>query len=30
MKYVGLDIGKNWIYVCILKSTGGLVKEFKV
>ncbi|MCA9179659.1 MAG: IS110 family transposase [Planctomycetales bacterium] len=30
MKYVGLDIGKRWIYVCILKNGGGVVKEFRV
>lgn len=30
MKYVGLDIGKNWIFACILNAQGKVVKEFKV
>ena len=29
MKYVGLDIGKNWIFACILNAQGKVVKEFK-
>lgn len=30
MKFVGLDVGKNWIFVCILNAQGKVVKEFKV
>jgi transposase len=30
MKYIGLDVGKCWIYICILKRDGGVVKEFRV
>lgn len=29
MKYVGLDIGKTSIFVCILNAQGKVVKEFK-
>lgn len=29
MKYVGLDVGKKWIYVCILNAQGKVVKESK-
>lgn len=30
MKYVGLDVGKSWIFVCILNAQGKVVKETKV
>ena len=30
MKFVGLDIGKTWIFACILSANGKVVKEFKV
>ena len=30
MKFVGLDVGKTWTYVCILNSQGKVVKETKV
>lgn len=30
MKFVGLDIGKTWIFTCILNAQGKVVKEFKV